>query len=105
MQIQMKITKELLPSILKAEYPDVIAEYKFCPTRKFRADFYIPSLNCLIEYEGVFSARSRHTNVIGYTNDCEKYNIASKMSYKLLRYTAKNVNDVLRDLEEIKQTM
>ena len=101
----MKITKATLPLVLKSRYPDVEAEFKFCPTRRFRADFYIPSLNCLIEYEGVFCGKSRHTNVIGYTKDCEKYNIASKMGYRLLRYTAKNVGDVLADLEEIKDSL
>lgn len=97
----MKITKENLLPIIKSVYPDVVAEYKFCPTRRFRADFYIPSLEVLIEYEGIMSAKARHTSVKGYTIDCEKYNIASIMGFRLLRYTALNIGDVLRDLELI----
>lgn len=97
----MKITKENLLPIIKSVYPDVVAEYKFCPTRKFRADFYIPSLEVLIEYEGIMSAKARHTSVKGYTMDCEKYNIASIMGFRLLRYTVLNVEDILKDLELI----
>jgi very-short-patch-repair endonuclease len=101
----MKLTKANLPIWLKSQYPDVISEYKFVPTRRFKADFYLPSLNCIVEYEGVFCGKSRHTNVIGYTNDCTKYNFATKLGFKVLRYTAKNLNDIAEDLAELKESL
>lgn len=76
-------------------------EFLFVPNRKFRADFAIPSLKILIEYEGVFSRKSRHTTVSGYSKDCQKYNFAAKLGYRVLRYTAKNYTEFLDDLKII----
>lgn len=101
----MNITKQMLPSILKSIYPDTVAEYKFCETRKFRFDFYIPSLNCAIEYEGILSAKARHTSITGFSKDCEKYNLACVLGFKVLRYTALNLNNVLNDLTELKKLL
>ncbi len=99
----MKITKEILPKLLKLMYPETIEEFKFCGDRKFRADFFIPSLNVLIEYEGIVGKQSRHTNIVGYSNDCDKYNLASILGYKVLRYTALNLDNIFFDLEKIKK--
>ncbi len=101
----MKLTKETLPIWLKMQYSDYESEYKFVPNRKFRADFYIPSLNVLIEYEGIISAKARHTSITGYSKDCTKYNFASKLGYRLLRYTALNINEIVEDLEEIQESI
>jgi hypothetical protein len=40
-----------------------------------------------------------HQTLTGYTANCEKYNRASLMGFKLLRYTAKNSKDLLNDLK------
>lgn len=98
--------KFLLGAILAEKYGKQLrAEYHFCPTRRFRADWYIPQLNVLIEYEGVFGGKSRHTNVAGYSGDCEKYNLATVMGFRILRYTAKNYTQVITDLEELEQDL
>lgn len=101
--------KFLLGAILRARYGKRLrTEYRFCPTRKFRADYYVPSLNVLIEYEGVFGGKnpiSRHTNVNGYTADCEKYNLAQIFGYRVLRYTAKNYTQVTADLDELEEDL
>lgn len=76
-------------------------EFKFCPSRKFRMDFCITDLKIGIEYEGIFSRKSRHTSLKGYMGDIEKYNLATKMGYKILRYHASNYKDCLSDLNEI----
>lgn len=34
-------------------------EKYFVPGRDFRADYYVPSLNLLIEYEGIYSEKSQ----------------------------------------------
>lgn len=88
---------------VKTICPDAVEEYKFCPERKFRADVYVPSLNLLIEYEGISAAKSRHTTALGYTRDCEKYNLAGIMGFRVLRYTALNRNDLRRDIESLKK--
>ena len=82
---------------------DIALEFKFAPNRKFRADFKISkqNLNILIEYEGIIASKARHTSIIGYNNDCEKYNLANKLGYIFLRYTALNYQNLLRDIQEI----
>lgn len=80
---------------LKLEYGK-----EFLPIKghQFRADFYIPSLDLLIEFEGVNSKKSRHTTLLGYTKDCEKYNLMSLAGYKLIRYTIINIHNVEADI-------
>ncbi len=100
----MKITnKYQFEAVLKGIYPNVIKELKFVPNRQFAADFYIEELNCLIEWEGIICKKSGHTTIKGYSSNCEKYNFASKLGYKLLRYTVKNCNNIAADLEYLKK--
>lgn len=75
-------------------------EYKFLENRKFKFDFAIPEKKIAIEYEGLMSAKSRHTSVIGYTNDCEKYNLAVLNGWRVLRFTAlsKNIYDLIKQI-------
>ena len=82
----------------------ITPEFKFCKDRKFRADFMLEKDGklVLVEYEGIFgSNKSRHTGVKGFTTDTEKYNLASKLGFQLLRYTAKNYKDITKDVCEI----
>lgn len=85
---------------LGLEYRSKKNNKEFLPIkgRQFSADFYIPSLDLLIEFEGVNSKKSRHTTLLGYTKDCEKYNLMSLAGYKLLRYTIINVHNLEADI-------
>lgn len=78
-----------------------IPELQFSPDRKFRFDWAIPSLNLAIEYEGIFSEKSGHTTISGFTKDVEKYNLATKNGWKILRYTADNYLDFEDDLKAL----
>lgn len=99
--------KFLLGAILADRYgKELRREFRFCPNRKFRADWYIPKLNAIVEYEGVCGrGTSRHTTSTGYSNDCEKYNLAQIMGYKVLRYTAQNFMQVRADLDELEEDL
>lgn len=58
-------------------------EYRFDGGRKWRADFaFGPDL--LVEVEG----RGRHQTYVGYRNDCEKYNAATQLGYRIVRFPA-----------------
>ena len=81
--------------------PGVVEEYRFCAGRRFRSDFAFPEKKLLVEYEGINSAKSRHTTITGYTKDTEKYNLAAVLGYRVLRYTALNFRNVWKDLEAI----
>lgn len=72
---------------------EYIEEYQFAKPRKFRADFYLPEYKILIEIEGGLYMKSRHTSPKGYHNDCEKYNLAALLGYKVLRFTTKHVQE------------
>ena len=86
---------------LKSKGIDYVLEYKFHPKRKWRADIAIPTLKALIEYEGISSAKSRHTSITGFTNDCEKYNQAQLIGWKVLRYTVLNKSQFFTDIESL----
>lgn len=98
--------KETIKTLLwvlhrEGSIPEYVEELEFHPDRKFRFDWAIPSLKIAIEYEGVFAKKSRHTTISGYTMDCEKYNLAQISGWKVLRYTAKNYNDLSNDLKKL----
>ena len=79
----------------------VLTEFQFAKPRKFMADIKISHSNILIEYEGLVSSKSRHTTLTGYTNDCDKYNLANDLDYKVYRYTAlnyKNIHELIKQL-------
>lgn len=69
--------------------------------RKFRCDFFVSSLNLVIEYEGIMSNKSRHTSKVGYSKDCEKYNLLSMAGYTVLRYTVLNISNLQNDIKKL----
>lgn len=73
-------------------------EYRFDDLRKWRFDHAIKSLKIAIEYEGLFSEKSRHTTAKGFTGDADKYNRAQQLGWKVLRYTSLNYKNLITDL-------
>lgn len=78
-----------------------VAEYRFHSVRRFRFDWAIVDLKIAIEYEGIYSKKSRHTTVSGYTGDIEKYNLALTEGWRVLRYTASNYQNIEHDLMKL----
>lgn len=76
-------------------------EYKFDSVRKWRFDFCFPQLKVAIEYEGIFSGKSRHTTMGGYLEDTKKYNRAAVLGWRIIRVTANNAKDILQLLKEM----
>lgn len=66
------------------EGADLVREYRFHPTRRWRFDVAFPSAKVAVEIEG----RGRHQTVTGYRGDCEKYNTATLLGWRLLRFPA-----------------
>jgi hypothetical protein len=98
-----KIAFYNLVSQLKFLGINITPEFKFCENRKFKADFKLEKDNkiVLIEYEGLFAGKSRHTTLKGYSKDCEKYNLATILGYPILRYTAMNYKSITGDVCKI----
>ena len=94
--------KLYLHSVLKKHKAEWVPEYKFCKTRKFRFDYANLENKIAIEYEGIYGGRkSRHTSLIGYSNDTQKYNLAVLEGWRVLRYTAKTIQNLEKDLKEL----
>lgn len=75
-----------------------LKEHKFLENRKYRIDWALPFEKIAIEYEGIFSAKSGHTGVMGYSENCNKYNLLAINGWKVLRYTAINYMNIGGDL-------
>jgi len=80
-------------------------EYRFHPTRKWRFDYAIPDSRIAIEYEGGVWSRGRHSRGKGYISDCDKYNAATVLGWRVLRYTIDHLNkrpeQIARDVQEL----
>ena len=84
--------------------PAFVREYEFHQTRKWRFDFAWPDKGLAVECEGLTAPtqKSRHTTNYGFTKDCEKYNAAALLGWRVLRYTMPMIRsgEALRQIEE-----
>jgi len=81
-----------------------VREFRFSKTRRWRFDFAFPTEKVAVEVEGVTKyggARKigRHQTPKGMAADCEKYNAAVLLGWRVLRYTQDQIVDqLLRDV-------
>lgn len=68
-----------------------VPEYKFHPTRKWRFDFAWPENKIAMEVEGGVWTGGRHTRGAGFLKDCEKYNAAASLGWRIFRFTPKQI--------------
>lgn len=66
---------------------DVVKEFRFHPTRKWRFDYAIPAILMAVEVEGGVWTGGRHTSGKGFLGDMEKYNEAALLGWCLIRTT------------------
>jgi hypothetical protein len=74
----------------RAFMPEPVREYEFHPDRKWRFDFAWPDRKVAAECEGATWSRGRHTRGAGFQADCEKYNAAAVMGWRVLRFPKAN---------------
>lgn len=75
---------------------ELVSEYQFTPDRRWRFDFASPDKMLGIEIEGGMWSKGRHTRAMGYTNDCEKYNAATLLGWRVFRFTSLMFDDPIR---------
>lgn len=85
---------------------EVKKEHRFHPVRRWRFDFAWPEFKVALEAEGGTWSRkkkSRHTTAVGFEGDCEKYNTATLMGWRVYRFTSKMIKggNALETLESI----
>ena len=68
-------------------------ERRFHSQREWRFDFALQLDRVAVEVEGGTWARGRHTRGAGFEQDCEKYNEAVLMGWRVLRFTTAMVED------------
>ena len=82
----MSVAEERLAEELEqAAIPgwDLTPQYRFHPERRWSFDFAFPSQRVAIEVEG-----KRHTTYDGHRKDCEKFNEAARLGWRVLRFPA-----------------
>ncbi len=70
--------------------PELRREYRFDPARKWRFDFAHVESRVAIELEGgtqkkPWHPRGRHVRHDGFVRDCEKYNRATSLGWRVYR--------------------
>lgn len=86
------MSAELLALQMKAlDLPAPEREYRFFPERRWRADFAWPEHKLIVEYEGGVYTQGRHVRGKSYSRDCEKYNCAVMLGWRVLRFTVDQV--------------
>ncbi|NQZ74650.1 MAG: DUF559 domain-containing protein [Ekhidna sp.] len=98
-----RLKKSDIPWLLKTTGLFFEKEVLGIPDRKFRFDFACKDYKIAIEYDGIISAKSRHTSVKGFTTDCEKTNLAQVHGWIVLRYTALNLSSIIEQIELAKK--
>jgi very-short-patch-repair endonuclease len=65
-----------------------VREYVFAPPRKWRFDFCLPDQKIAWEVEGGvwLGSSGGHTSGKGYTANCQKYNMATSLGWRVFRY-------------------
>lgn len=86
--------------------PQPIEEHPFHPKRQWRFDFAFPGAMLAVEIEGGIWKRGRHNRPSGYQNDCIKYNAATMLGWRILRYTTDDLaKRPAQVIDEIKQAL
>lgn len=83
--------------------PPLQREYYFHSERRWRFDYAIPEIKVAIEIEG--GTKGRHQRIIGFTEDCEKYNAAGLLGWTVFRFSTLMVDkeDLIRQVIEFCQ--
>ena len=96
-----KIIKDTLIEFCNNAKLTLVEEHLFALEikRRFRFDYAVPEIKLAIEYEGIYSSKSRHTSKVGYSQDAIKYNMAATLGWTVLRYTSSTTKHIKSDLQ------
>lgn len=88
-KVSTKFRDRMFLERLKFEgLPEPEREVRFHDVRRWRFDFAYIDVKIAIEIEGGVYTGGRHTRGTGFINDCEKYNTATVMGWRVLRFPA-----------------
>lgn len=98
------LEESLALQLRAAGLPEPVREYRFAPPRRWRTDFAWPNVALLVEVEGGHWTGGRHTRGAGFDKDCEKYNEAGLLAWRLIRVTGTHIKSG-QAVEWIKRAM
>jgi len=89
--------------MLRVAGVEVVPEFRFHPDRKWRFDFSIPEKKIAIECEGGTWTGGRHVRGSGFEKDCEKYNAAAALNWRVFRYTKQMIasGEAVNQIKEV----
>lgn len=73
--------------------PEVVREYRFHATRRWRFDLAWPELRVAVEVDGGTWTSGRHNYPSGWVKDQEKLNEAAILGWRVLHVTPRQVED------------
>jgi hypothetical protein len=76
-----------------AGLPRPTFEFRFSQGRRWRFDVAWPERSIAVEVEGGSYVAGRHTRPAGFEADCEKYNEAVALGWRVLRVTPHMIDD------------
>lgn len=83
-----------------SDLPELVHQHKFHPTRRWKFDRSLPEHKIAIELEGGVFVGGRHINPMGFIGDCDKYNAAAILGWKILRYTTFHIPNPKKPTEK-----
>ena len=84
---------ELLFQLKAVKLPGPVREHRFHPTRKWRFDLAWPDQFVACEVEGGTWVNGAHSRGAHFQSDCEKYNEAVILGWRVLRVDNHMVKD------------
>lgn len=81
-----------------AGLPTPTPEYRFHPERMWRLDYAWPERMVAVEIEGGIFVAGRHSRGAGMLGDMAKYNAATLLGWRLLRYSPAQLTVAVADL-------
>ena len=105
-KVNKSVAPDLFLKMLETNFKgiEIVKEYKFHQTRKWRFDYDFPFLMIAVEVDGGVWTGGRHINPAGYINDMEKLNTAASMGWLVLRITTDD-RFTSKTFDLIKQTI
>ena len=117
----------------RGAFPYPTREFRFHPKRMWRFDFAWEAHRMAVEIEGgvmsypvtcdscrepvhrinkrtrrkerVYAAMGAHTRAAGFQNDCDKYNAATALGWRVLRFTVKHLTESPTEMVKTIQAM
>ena len=96
-----KLEDKLVRILADVDVPTYQREHRFHPTRRWRFDFAWPDHKLAVEVEGGAWTGGRHTRGSGFVADCDKYNAATVLGWRVLRFTTSHLRDEQAVIEQI----